>query len=80
MVSLYKDPDGETVFSSTTAQASKKAWTGNNGVNTDGATSDAGNQDAAEISTLRKRVAELEQTVRQLEVGVACWSVYYTQY
>ena len=60
MVSLHKDPKGETVFTSS-VQSSKAMrvtgnWNGEENCNHDNA--------AVEISTLRKRVAELEQALQ----------------
>ena len=59
MVSLYKDPKGETVLTITTATNSAQT-AGNWGI-------DPNKDLTADISILRKRVAELEA---QLKVGV----------
>ena len=66
MIVLHKDPKGETVFTSTNA---KGAWTTGN-VQTDGAKQTEKEQ--AEVSTLRKRVTELEQALAELKAEGGC--------
>lgn len=61
MITLYKDPAGDNIFTSTTG---KNTWTGGGGVAGNGNSQ----EEAAEISTLRKRVTELEQTLAQMKV------------
>ena len=75
MIALYKDPEGETVFTSTkarhTSQPSKGALATGNGAFEGG--SECEKDQTPEISSLRKRVAQLEETLAKLKpkVGVA---------
>ena len=57
MLVLYKDPEGNTVFTSTAAS-----------VNTSAAKGGAGGENMAELSTLRKRVMELENKLAKYKV------------
>ena len=60
MVALYKDPDGEKIFSSSAnGRSSICTWTNGNG---------AEGEQTAEISSLRKRVTELELTLAKMKV------------
>ena len=65
MITLYKDPEGESIFT-TTAAAPSMGMTG--GVTKEGNAA----EDAAEMSTLRKRVTELEDTVTRMKVNLMC--------
>ena len=77
MVSLYKDPEGKKVFSKTPVYASKQPNPSKNvpalnekRLESGGSSSDTKKEDSTEVNILRKRVAELEQEVSELKVGV----------
>ena len=60
MLVLYKDPEGDTVFTSTAASVNTSAAKG-------GASGETQEQ-SAELSTLRKRVMELENKLAECKV------------
>ena len=59
MVMLYKDPNGEKIF----ASASASSWSSS-------ARRKSEQVDDTELSTLRKRVTELELTLTQIRVKI----------
>lgn len=72
MTALYKDPQGDNIFSRTTVPS---ALPSNNtqGYQQPGNSLGSNMQElTAEIGTLRKRVLELEQTLSELKVSRAC--------
>ena len=56
MVTLYRDPDGKTIFKGT----SVNSWSNET----------ASQGESTEINTLRKRVTELEQELIKMKVHV----------
>ena len=60
MLVLYKDPEGDTVFTSTAASVNTSAAKGGAGGETQ--------EQSAELSTLRKRVMELENKLAECKV------------
>ena len=68
MVALYKDPEGKTIFTTTTAGASVGVWNATQGNgNTAGGGEDSSQEKSAEVCTLRKRVTELENALAMMK-------------
>ena len=74
MLALYKDPEGETVF---TSGASMGTWAAKS--NAGGESATRTQEQSAELSTLRKRVTELESTLANLKVPLLMYLYHATQ-
>ena len=66
MVGLYKDPKGERIFAKTSTQSPTKGM----GISNVRSNYNQLNENEQEVTTLRQRIKELEDEVKQKEVSV----------